>query len=107
MFNKASDIILEEKRRSFLASVSSFLSAWTGEDFGFARILSKTKSKRGYTNLTLAYHCLDPSVATKDVIQEAYSTIMMSGTLSPVNMYKDILGIGNSLTAEFQDPFPK
>ncbi len=107
MFNKASDIILEEKRRSFLASISSFLSAWTGDDFGFARILSKTKSKRGYTNLTLAYHCLDPSVATKEVIQEAYSTIMMSGTLSPVNMYKDILGVDNSLTAEFQDPFPK
>ncbi len=106
-FTKGADIILEEKKRSFLASIATFLSAWTGEDFGFARILSRQKSKRGASYINLAYHCLDPSIATKEVISQSYSTILMSGTLSPMQMYKDILGVENSIISEFTDPFPK
>jgi len=47
-------------------------------------------------------------MATADVIKESYSTIMMSGTLTPTSMYKDLLGFPpDALEAEYPDPFPK
>jgi len=36
----AADHIREEKRRSYIGGIASFLEAWLGEDEGFARILS-------------------------------------------------------------------
>ncbi|MEK6882299.1 MAG: hypothetical protein AABY22_21955, partial [Nanoarchaeota archaeon] len=100
-FHLASEIVLEEKKRSFLASISSFLSSWLGEDFGYTRILTRQKSKRGYDYYTLSYNCLDPSLATKEVISQSFSTILMSGTLSPVSMYRDLLAVDNCLLSEF------
>ncbi|MFW6110779.1 MAG: helicase C-terminal domain-containing protein [Thermoproteota archaeon] len=49
------------------------------------------KSSRGF-NL-VEYRCLDPSLAIKPVIQSAYGALIMSGTLSPLDLFTEILGL--------------
>jgi len=41
----------------------------------------------------IEYRCLDPSLAIKPVIKEAYSALIMSGTLSPMDYFTEILGL--------------
>lgn len=102
----AADEIREKQKQSYVGSVGNFLNAWTGQDKGFARIISKKRGVREpYINLM--YKCLDPSFVTKEVIDNAYSIICMSGTLTPTFMYKDILGFADIKEKMFDSPFPK
>ena len=39
------------------------------------------------------YRCLDPSLAIKPVVEEAYGALIMSGTLSPLELFTEILGL--------------
>lgn len=99
----AGDEVLEKKKISALESIAKFLEAWNGSDVGFARILSVKPD-----NLILSYRCLDPSVIAMPVINESYCTIMMSGTLVPTDMYRNLLGFpDNTEEAVFKNPFPK
>lgn len=104
---QAADEIIKEKKRSFLSSIASFLEAWPGPDIGFARILTRDFTKQGKPYLSLNYRCLDPSIGTLPLIQQAHSLILMSGTLAPVELYSDLLGFKNPLTIELDNPFPK
>ncbi len=103
----AGEEIRDFQKKSFVLSVAKFLEAWLGSDIGFGRILKKEiMDKKPKVNLT--YRCLDPSLAAKDVIEKSYSTILMSGTLTPTSMYKDILGFKNNVVEkEYNSPFPK
>lgn len=101
------DKVREEQRQSSLGTIAAFLEAWTGEDKGFARILSRSIGLKGEAIVTIQYRCLDPSLITKDVIRAAYSTILMSGTLSPTSMYKEILGFDTAEEASYKSPFPE
>ena len=49
--------------------------------------------------------CIDPSKLAGDILNKTYSSILMSGTLSPISMYKDILGVANCRTLELDSPF--
>lgn len=102
----AGDEIREKQKKSYIASVAHFLETWPEETEGFARIVSKKPGTREYM-IELSSRCLDPSLVTKDVIEQAYSMILMSGTLTPTFMYKDILGFNDAKEAEFRNPFPK
>ncbi|MBI1935972.1 ATP-dependent DNA helicase [Candidatus Woesearchaeota archaeon] len=100
------EAIMEQQKMSYVLSVARFLQAWLGSDIGFGRILSKTWANKFMINL--AYKCLDPSLAAKEVIDKSYSTILMSGTLTPTSMYRDILGFDkNAVEKEYKSPFPK
>lgn len=99
------DEIREDQKLSYIGSIGSFLEEWLGEDEGFARIL-ELKGGREPTQI-LSYRCLDPSLTTKDVIAKSYSTIAMSGTLTPTSMYKDLLGFDNVIEQEYPSPFPE
>jgi DNA excision repair protein ERCC-2 len=102
-FTVAGDVVLEEQKRSALNSIAFFLDIWPQGDSGFCRSISKQDN-----NILLNSRCLDPSIATKEVIDEAFSTIIMSGTLSPTEMYADLLGFPkDSIKAEFPSPFPE
>ncbi|MBI2661570.1 ATP-dependent DNA helicase [Candidatus Woesearchaeota archaeon] len=93
--------IRKEKKASFVLSVGKFLEKWPEGEQGFSRILAKGKY------LTLSLRCLDPSIATKGVIDRSYSTIIMSGTLTPTSMYKDVLGFpASTIEKEYGSPFP-
>jgi len=93
--------IRDKQKRSFVGGIGNFLEQWTGEDEGFARIISRKGN-----NVELSYRCLDPSLLTKEVAEKAYSVIFMSGTLTPTFMYKDILGFDDAVEREFESPFP-
>ena len=101
------DKIREEQKQSYLGAISAFLEAWAGDDQGFARILGKSIGMKGEPIITIQYRCLDPSIVTKDVIRGAYSTILMSGTLSPTSMYKEVLGFDSAEEASYKSPFPE
>jgi DNA excision repair protein ERCC-2 len=103
----AADEVRENERSSYIGSVVMFMDLWRGPDKGYARILSK-KSTRYGDMVTIAYRCLDPSLFTKDIIAKSYSTILMSGTLTPTSMYNDLLGFPeNTKQKMYTSPFPQ
>ncbi len=103
--NDTGVLIREKQKQSFVGSIGKFLEAWLNEDNGFARILSKDFRNN---SLILNYRCLDPSLVTKDAIEKSYCTIIMSGTLMPTFMYKDVLGFNNdTIEKVYGNPFPK
>ncbi|MEK6856709.1 MAG: ATP-dependent DNA helicase, partial [Nanoarchaeota archaeon] len=101
-----SEDLLEKKKRSFTASVSEFLKMWPGDDNGHARYVEKTIFK-GKDNFRLNYKCLDPSFLMKEVIDNGL-LVLMSGTLMPLEMYRDLLGFRNENVElkEYTNPFP-
>ncbi len=52
------------------------------------------KSYQGF-NL-VEYRCLDPSLAIEPVVHSAYGALVMSGTLSPIHLFTEILGLGDA-----------
>jgi len=99
----SAEVVRESQKTSSLGWIAYFLESWPNGDMGFSRILSKNDSF-----VVLTHRCLDPSIASKDVIDASQSNILMSGTLSPVDMYKDLLGFPKkTITKEFPSPFPK
>ena len=106
-FEFAADDIREKQRASYIGSVASFLNKWLGGDKGFARILSYAETKQK-PYISLSYRCLDPSLLSTVVVENSFSTIMMSGTLTPTNMYSDLLGFNkDTVQKEFTSPFPE
>lgn len=102
----AGDGIREDQKTSSVGTISTFLEGWDQGDEGFSRILS-VKSFRNEQTILLSHRCLDPSIAAKPVIEGARCTIIMSGTLTPTNMYADILGFPKkTLQKELPSPFP-
>ncbi|MBU0979365.1 MAG: ATP-dependent DNA helicase [Nanoarchaeota archaeon] len=100
-FEEAATRIRLKQKRSFIGGISGFLSAWQGPDEGFTRIIS-----RELNNLMLSYRCLDPALATREILNSCHSAILMSATLTPFEMHSDILGVeGKSMALE--SPFPK
>ena len=98
--------IRQFKKTSFCGSIAEFLKSWLGTNESFTRIISKGFSKAGKPTIKITYRCLDPSIILKPLTEKAYSTICMSGTLTPIDMYKDIFGF-NTKTEELPNPFPK
>ncbi len=96
---------IEVKKRSSSTHIAGFLVNWQGPDESFSRIIKLNKSQKGKDFITINYNCLDPSLITKSLAFMSYSTICMSGTLTPLDMYKDLFGF-ETLTAELKNPFP-
>ena len=96
-------LTLPNRYRSYSKSLSAFLESWTQEEVGYARIFRKDK------NPQLTYRCLDPSVSSRDVFEVSHSTILMSGTLLPMEMYSQVLGLDKKrvLEKEYKSPFPR
>ncbi len=101
------DEIREKQKQSSIGAIANFLEEWQGEDEGYARIFSFTETKKGEM-LTLSYRCLDPSIVTKPLFEQLYSSIVMSGTLTPTEMYKDLLGMPeDTILREYKSIFSK
>ncbi len=53
--------------------------------------------KHSYYGVPLIeYRCLDPSIAIKPVIELSSGTLIMSGTLSPIELFSKILGLNGT-----------
>ncbi|OYT55188.1 MAG: hypothetical protein B6U72_00105 [Candidatus Altiarchaeales archaeon ex4484_2] len=91
------------RHKSYSRSIARFLESWVGEDVGYARILSRENYYR------LSYRCLDPSISSSKIFSKSCSSVLMSGTLLPQEMYADILGFNlkNTLLREYMSPFPQ
>ncbi|MEM4264069.1 MAG: ATP-dependent DNA helicase [Candidatus Woesearchaeota archaeon] len=100
----AGDKILEEQKKSAVGSVAGFIENWPFGDAGYCRFLRKNNDF-----IMLTQRCLDPSLAAKELIGSSYSTMLMSGTLSPTAMYADLLGFPAEKTnqIELPSPFPQ
>jgi Rad3-related DNA helicase len=44
----------------------------------------------------IEYRCLDPSLAVAPVVAEAHGVLVMSGTLSPLDTFAEIIGLGDA-----------
>lgn len=44
----------------------------------------------------LEYRCLDPSLAVRPVVEEASGALVMSGTLSPMDLFAEVVGLGGA-----------
>ena len=101
----AAEEVRKKQRKSSLGGIAAFLGHWKGTDTGFCRFISIQQGKYG-PFISLSYSCLDPSIVTKDIFSTIHSGVIMSGTLKPTFMYKDILGIERGVEKEYSSPFP-
>src|SRR3989338_326362 len=104
--NFIADQIRDQKQSSWCGSIASFLLQWMGPDEAFTRILTKGFTERGKPFISISYNCLDPAVLLKPLSEEAHSIIAMSGTLTPTQLYKDLVGY-EAETVVYPSPFPK
>ncbi|MHC1635140.1 MAG: ATP-dependent DNA helicase [Candidatus Methanospirareceae archaeon] len=101
------EIEKENAKRNIL-SVAKFLEGWKTEE-ECSRIFSNKYAP------TLSFKLFDPSLVSENILKGAHSTIMMSGTLCPTEMYADILGATSEavkerkevIMKEYRSPFPK
>lgn len=104
----AGEAVLKEKKKSFIERIAIFLESWLGQDFGYARIISRERIF-GKDHIAVYYNCMDPSLVAENIVKESHSTILMSGTLSPGEMYRDLLGMDKERTdiRSYTSPFPR
>ncbi|HKZ49852.1 MAG TPA: ATP-dependent DNA helicase [Candidatus Nanoarchaeia archaeon] len=88
----AAEEIRKREKKSSMGSVADFLKAWLGEDNGFARVLKKKYGRNKLSFVEISYNCLNPSVSSAEVFNECRSAVLMSGTLVPGELYRDLLG---------------
>ncbi|MGB9577040.1 MAG: ATP-dependent DNA helicase [Candidatus Norongarragalinales archaeon] len=88
----------EERQKSACIKLSEFIALWLSAGSDYLRALSA----RG-----LECKCLDSAPATS-AANSAYSCIAMSGTLLPLEMYRDVIGLPESRTLlkEYPSSFP-
>lgn len=101
------DDVREEQKSSYVGGLAQFLDAWTKDQPGYARIFKQDHDRQD-PFLDLSMSCLDPAQITKTVHDQVENTVLMSGTLNPVEMYRDILGLNPRRTEllNLQSPFP-
>ncbi|MBI4145141.1 ATP-dependent DNA helicase [Candidatus Woesearchaeota archaeon] len=106
LFEWAADGIREEQKTSAIGGIASFLKGWNEGDVGYSRIIA-VKQFGNEPVTVLSHRCMDPSLAAKEVIDNAHNVIMMSGTLTPTSMFADVLGFPKTtVQKEFPSPFP-
>jgi DNA excision repair protein ERCC-2 len=102
------EAVRQLQKKSAIGGVAKFLEAWQQNSDGFARFSEIVRSNNELVAV-LQYKCLDPSVVTKNVIEQLHTVVLMSGTLTPTNMYRDLLGFDLERTQEhvYDNPFPE
>ena len=91
--------------RSFIKRVGSFLDFWANlESEQYIKLIIAEPNR---DNPRLEAYCLDPSVGT-DIVNNFYSSIHMSGTLEPLEEYRDSIGLikENTELVSYPPTFP-
>jgi DNA excision repair protein ERCC-2 len=87
-------------RKSACLNLAGFLAAWDEGGEGCVRVL-----RRKHGNFFLSRRLLDPSPATR-ILNSCASSVLMSGTLLPLQMHRDILGLDPVRTTMKSYPSP-
>lgn len=96
--------LVDEIRTSKLKKGMPPVSSLNGL-LGFLELLQTSQKekyvgvyKRNYFGApVIEYRCLDPSLAVKPIIDEAYGVLIMSGTLSPLDIFSEIIGLPSAI----------
>jgi len=76
------------------------------EDFVF--LMTSTITTRGTKRIALEVAALDPTSVTEPVLRKVRCTVAISGTMSPLKAYSEMLGLGtNARTLTFESPFSR
>jgi len=102
------DVIRENRRkggripRSYLHSVGSFLALWMGvESDAYVKLI-----KDNGDGPRLEAYCMDPGLAAEP-LHRCHASMHMSGTLAPLDEYRDSLGLPQAtLSRAFPPAFP-
>jgi DNA excision repair protein ERCC-2 len=100
---------LPNRYRSYCSSISQFLYDWIDkekDDVAYARIFNSYMSNTGL-RYQISSKCLDPAIYSEEVFSRVHSSILMSGTLLPLDMYQNVLGIHNPKKKQLRNPFPR
>jgi len=91
--------------RSYLHKLGLFLDFWINLEMDqYSKLVVDAKSGK---NPRIESYCLDPSVGT-DIINDFHSSIHMSGTLEPLEEYRDSMGLSDlTELVSYPSPFPK
>ena len=96
--------------RSYIHGVSEFMLKWleTLGDESFVNIASRYMSRENVSTAKLEIVALDPARVTAPVFSSTYSTVVMSGTLQPLEAYAKITRLPeNAIQSVLPSPFPK
>jgi DNA excision repair protein ERCC-2 len=94
------EFVERTNRKSACLKIAKFIRSWKGDDSGIVRIMRK---KGDWFSLSKRF--LDPSIGTK-ILNQTHSAILMSGTLLPLDMHRDLLGLDENLTIMKKYPSP-
>ena len=94
--------------RSAIYRVAEFFLSWLRycqrEDYAFM-LVSKREAGQG-RRISLDLIALDPTNVTGPILKQVRCSVAMSGTLSPLDAYSDMLGLGaDTRRAAFRSPF--
>lgn len=97
------EIIEKTNKKSACLRIAKFIKNWQLDEPSSIRVL---RERGGYFSLSKKF--LDPSQATQ-MLNEAHSAILMSGTFLPLEMHRDILGLNNDkvIMKNYLSPFEK
>jgi DNA excision repair protein ERCC-2 len=96
--------------RSYIHGMSEFLLRWleTLGDDSYINIASKYVTRENVTTAKLEIVALDPSQITVPVFSTAYSSLLTSGTLQPLEAFARITKLPeNTVQLVLPSPFPK
>ncbi|MCK4445310.1 MAG: ATP-dependent DNA helicase, partial [Thermoplasmata archaeon] len=95
--------VVRDDGSSTLMEMANFMKKWNEMDDGMLRIQTHGKDKK------ISYKLLDPSILSAPIFKEVHSSIIMSGTLHPVSMYRDLLGLEpeRTVSGNYPSPFPR
>jgi DNA excision repair protein ERCC-2 len=100
-------IIKETKVISYVGNVATFLTNFIDiDEKQYVSIINK-KINADKTILNIEVKLLDPEIIASKIINSTFSSILMSATLSPTEMYAKLLGIKRTNFLELDSPFEK
>jgi DNA excision repair protein ERCC-2 len=96
--------------RSSIYRVSEFLLRWlrTAERKDYTFLLASSRGLGESRKVSLDLVALDPTSVTQNVLNLIHSSVAISGTISPLEAYSEMLGFdADSELATFQSPFAR
>jgi len=96
--------------RSYIRRIGEFLLKWmeTSEEQSFTHIISKYRTKTGKTSVKLEIVALDPAKITEPVFSTVYASVVMSGTLEPLEAYMEVTAMPEqTILHAVPSPFPQ
>jgi DNA excision repair protein ERCC-2 len=103
-------LVKEQRIVSYIGRFVNFLKIFEElNENSFIRTIERKKStkKNQKDVVSLKISCIDPFEFSSEVINTVWASVIMSATLSPIQMYKDLLGVSNSELLELDSPFEK